>query len=281
MLLRSLAQNVGSSEGPSVDLIEMLEIAYANDQQYPQRTPHHFHQTYQRWVCLSEIATCFHSRRIRSVLCQFFVKHGRHIANVERPHALLFWAHAILNSDLPETDIISCLREILMGRPTFLEEAGHYAMRDGGSAALQLFENLREIMTRMDTPSYDTVERGRGFLRRRALARRYSNSPLSMSYGLSRRARMPFGALTSRRLPRGVMGRYSSRPLSSALMRRQENYEYRLRRLERKIDVLQNTVEDEGYLGDTGLVSIGYLSDSGTYNDNEFWDDGAFTDMEF
>jgi len=64
-------------------------------------------------------------------------------------------------------------------------------------------------------------------------------------------------------------------------MRRQENYEYRLRRLERKIDVLQNTVEDEGYLGDTGLVSIGYLSDSGTYNDNEFWDDGAFTDMEF
>jgi len=113
------------------------------------------------------------------------------------------------------------------------------------------------------------------------LARRYSNSPLSMSYGLSRRARMPFGALTSHPLPRGVMGRYSSRPLSSALMRRQENYEYRLRRLERKIDVLQNTVEDEGYLGDTGLVSIGYLSDSGTYNDNEFWDDGAFTDMEF
>lgn len=168
-----------------------------------------------------------------------------------------------------------------MGRPTFLEEAGRYAMREGGSAALQVFENLREIVTRMDAPSYDTVERGRSFLRRRALTRRYSNSPLSMGYGRSRRARLPFGSLTSRRYPRRVMGRYSSKPTTSARMRRQENHEQRLRRLESKMNALQNVVEDEGYLGDTGLVSIGYLSDSGTYNDNEFWDDGAFADMEF
>jgi len=258
----------------------MLEMAYANDQQYPQRTRHYFHHTYSRWVCLSEIATCFHSRRIRSVLCQFFIKHGRHIANVERPHTLLLWAYAILNSDLFETDIISCLLEILMSRPTFLEEAGHYAIRDGSSAALQVFENLREIMTRMDVPSYDMVERGRSFLRRRALARRHGDSPLSMSYGLSRRGRMPLGVLTSHRYPRGVMGRYS-RPATSALMRRQENHEHRLRQLEQKMDAMQNMVDDEGYLGGTGLVSVGYLSDSGTYNDGEFCDDGAFGDMEF
>lgn len=281
MLLHSLAQNVGSSEGPSVDLVEMLEAAYANDQQYPQRTSHYFHRTYSRWVCLSEIAMCFHSRRIRSVLCQFFIKHGRHIANVEHPHALLFWAYALINSDLHETDTISCLREILMGRPMFLEEAGHYAIRDGSLAALQVFENLREIMTRMDTQSYDMFERGRGFLRRRALARRHSHSPLRMNYGLSRRVRMPFGALKSHQYPKGIMGRYSSKPLKSTLIRKQENHERRLRQLELKMNALQSMVEDEGYLGDTSLVSVGYLSDDGTYNDHEFSDDDIFTDMEF
>ena len=281
MLLRSLARNVGSSEGPNVDLIEMLEIAYANDQQYPQRTPFCFHHTYQRWVCLSEIATHFHSRRICNVLCQFFIKHGRHIANMERSNALLFWAYAILNSDLLEADIISCLREILVGRPTFLEEAGHYAMRGGSSAALQVFENLREIMTRMDAPSYDTIERGRSFLRRRGLARPYSYSPLNMGHGRLSRVRMPFGALTSHHYPSGVMGRYSSRPVTSTLMRRHENHEHRLRQLENNMDALQNVVEDEGRLGGAGLGSTGHLSDSGTFNDSEFWDDGAFADMEF
>ena len=47
------------------------------------------------------------------------------------------------------------------------------------------------------------------------------------------------------------------------------------------MDAMQNMVDDEGYLGGTGLVSVGYLSDSGTYNDGEFCDDGAFGDMEF
>jgi len=64
-------------------------------------------------------------------------------------------------------------------------------------------------------------------------------------------------------------------------MRRQENHEHRLRQLEHNMNTLQNVVEDERFLGGTGLVNNSNLSDSGTYNDSEFWDDGAFADMEF
>lgn len=295
LLLDSLARNIGSSETPNVDLMTFLESEFIRDQQYHRRSGtfgsfgvyRAFPRTFNRFVAISSIASAFHSKRIRSVLTQFFMKVGAEIARLENPYSLLLWAFAVLNADLLETDIISCLREIIVGRPTFVAEVGRLAMAERDPNAALLWENLKEIMERMgaaDTPyGLGTgLDRGRGLLRRGASMRGYSYSPL-MSAGYGGLGRIPLGALMRRgRYGRGLMRGigYPARSGTGALLRRQGNQEYRLSRLERKVDAVEDVVEGGGYMSDGFVGDSTYLGDGVVY-ETDIWNDPMMSEMEY
>lgn len=294
LLLDSLARNIGSSETPNVDLMAILESEVMRDQQFNRHGGNFggfgiyraFPRTFNRFVAISSIASAFHSKRIRSVLTQFFMKFGAEIARLENPHSVLFWAYAILNADLLETDIVSCLREIIVGRPSFVSEVGRLAMQESNRGAAMIWENLREIMERMGAAdgSYGSgmgVERGRGLLRRGALGRGYSYSPL-LGAGHGGLARMSLGPLMRRgRYGRGLMRSlgYPARSANGALLRRQENQEYRLSTLERKVDAVENVV-DGGYMSDGFVGNSAYLGDGVVY-ETDIWNDPMMSEMEY
>jgi hypothetical protein len=270
LLLFSLAHNVGTSEATNVDLSQMLTEAWMKDQQMPQlRAAQVFYSTFTRFVCLCEIATHFNSRRIRSVLCHFWTKHGESISRHEHPRALMQWASVILFSNMIESDIISCLHQIILGRPTILEEAQHHAVRDGSTRFMQVYENLRDIASRIDTGTFAypyndmTLDRGRSFVRRPSLSRRYSYSPF--------RIRSPLARVNRHRV---VPRRFANQsrllpPMATEVALRQDSQERRLRRLEDKVDAVQDVVEDGLMRGSfsPGYHSSGYYSDGADYGD--------------
>lgn len=276
-----------------MDLMSILDMEFQRDGQalhrsYNFRSAQAFPRTFSRFVALSSIASSFHSKRIRSVLTQFFVKSGSFIARAEGPHSLFYWAYAILQSDLLEADIISCLREVLLGRPEFLGELRRMAtgemggpMGEGAWAARMVFENLREICERMDGTEMGLLglERGRGLLRREGFPRRYSFSPLVSSSGYRRLGYGPTMKRGRYGYGRGMMRSlgYPARNAVGPLVRRQENQEYRLSRLENKVDAVEEVIGG-GYLSD-GFVGAGYLTDGIVYDD--LWSDGMVPEMDY
>jgi len=280
-LLDSLARNVGRSEAPALDLAALLEAALARDAaRAAPAAPSAFPAAFARFVALAALAAAFHSPRIRAVLARFFAKFGGAIAAAERPRALLRWACVLLESDLPEADVVSCLREIVVGRPSFLAEVGRLAAAAGGDGGVVgvVRDNLREIAERMDGHPLGVragIDRGRSLLRRGSIARRYSLPPL-VPLGDVRLARLPHGRRRMyARAPVRDLG-YLARAAPKALVTRQNYHEHRLNMLERQADAVQDLVETGGYVSD-GFVGRGdHFAD-----DLDMWSDGVMSDVEF
>jgi hypothetical protein len=179
-LLQSLSRNVGTSEATSIDLSEMLEEAFYEDQSIPSKH-YTFSHTYQQFVCFAEIAARCHSTRINSVLHQFFIKFGGEIAMAESAAGLLGWTTAIIRSSMHEREIVSCLRETVISRPEFLDELSRIMPYNRSPRLKEVLYNLMQIANRVRGGQLHTsLARGQGAFQRGGLfkARQFDHFPI-------------------------------------------------------------------------------------------------------
>jgi hypothetical protein len=165
-LLQSLSRNVGTSEATSIDLSEILEETFYEDRNIPSRH-YTFPHTYQQFVCFAEIGARCHSTRINCVIHQFFIKFGREIATTESVAGLLGWTTTIIRSCMHEREIVSCLREIIISRPEFLNELSCIMAYNRSPRLMEVLYNLMQIANRIQGGQMDTsLARGQGVFQR-------------------------------------------------------------------------------------------------------------------
>jgi hypothetical protein len=239
-VVHSLGDEVAGSGGPSLRLISFLERTLRRHQLPHRRNV--LGETYQYFASLAEISRACDSERIPDVLEKFFSKYGSQIAEEESTYGLFEWARAIVHSNMKDAAMSGCLREILLVRPHFDQEMEEVAMTSGSSLAIQLVQNIQDILSRMSLSDFEPMDRGRGYFRRRAMThRRFSSSPYRFRVR-PRRPLMPGRAFSGGFVPsRGSWGGHEVR----ALARRAESR--RLHQVKRQMDHIQHrqrNVED-------------------------------------
>ncbi|KAF2668674.1 hypothetical protein BT63DRAFT_425959 [Microthyrium microscopicum] len=119
-VLTSLSGHAGRTEGPSLDIIRILEEAFARDIQH-----HHgasVQSTSIYFSCLTEIANVFLSRPIARALHNFAMRNIRDMLQADLMYLFHILFYIIHNSLSTITDITLVLREVLENRPTIFAE---------------------------------------------------------------------------------------------------------------------------------------------------------------
>ncbi len=164
-ILSSLNRQEGNAR-TNLTLIDRLEECYRIDraQQIPALS--RYPQTLAFFLCLSEISRQVRSKSIGTLMSTFFSKHGETISRTD-PRCILQWGRAIIDSAMTEGEIMTCVREMISGRPNLLREARNYQFAWTPNTELFLAV-VADLMARMDEGEFDWPERGRGRWRRGA-----------------------------------------------------------------------------------------------------------------
>lgn len=124
VLLQILSRHEGPSEGPSLEIITLLE-RHRDFDRFVRRAPDFARvgETVTTFACLAELASQTSSDSLSRTLTGFAVKHGQEIAQLESDYGIFVFVYSITACRrATRTDVSNALREILQARPNITEE---------------------------------------------------------------------------------------------------------------------------------------------------------------
>jgi hypothetical protein len=166
-VLDAITEEDTPAGGAGIKLMSWLEEKF-NDERQRHRGYTSFPGTLLAFQCLAEMSFMSRSPYIASILSQFFMKYGRSISQSEADEANLEWCLAIYSTNMLESEMCVCLREILSVCPDVLGFQG-YRLDDFLIDEQSFWDFLNDIWQRMQESDWDDqmwMDRGRGRLRR-------------------------------------------------------------------------------------------------------------------
>lgn len=232
-LITSLSRNIDRSETTSLELSTFLEDSLHEN--YIGRIADHRHGlVYQRFYCLSQIASFAKSERIQSVLTQFVTKYGGKIVQNETEMAVFDWCWLIVQN-FKDADRVGALREIILKRPQILEDIRDVHHRNPSWQTQRVYEVVQDMLDRLYENEDAVLSRGRSLQRRGPPVQRYYSLSPPHRRGEQSRMEVYDRSYSGPMVPR-ALDHLSRRALS------QRGDNNRLRRIEAKIDVLGDVV---------------------------------------